>query len=451
VEGPEVPIDCAATLPAARAGEVTPTPTPAAFEGASGDATIPSPGTVVGECYRVLGTLGTGAMGMVLLAHDERLDRRVAIKLIRPDLAWADFHERFLAEARAMARVNHPNVLHIHAFGEHEGMPYFVMELVEGRTLEEWLAMHGGRPDVAAAFRILDELCQGVAAIHAAETVHRDLKPSNVLLDVDLHPRVADLGLAVLYRGPSKPEIVGTPAYMAPEIAENLDVDAALRPRADIYSLGCIAYELFTGKRPTEGEQAVARILRRPTGPVAPPSSVRTELPASLDEVLARALAADPSERTPTVDALRRALHGVQEGSSEPDRILVAEDDEDFRLVLGAVLGKEFPDAEIELVADGRSALDAFERKRPAVVLLDLDIPTLDGIELTAILRARESSATMPIIVLTGSGGPDEWKRLSALGADRFLVKPVPLDDVVATVRRALRERAAAPTSVASR
>ncbi|MEJ7731684.1 MAG: response regulator [Polyangiaceae bacterium] len=178
---------------------------------------------------------------------------------------------------------------------------------------------------------------------------------------------------------------------------------------------------------------------------------MRTELPASLDEVLARALAGDPSDRTPTVDALRRALHGVQEGANEPDRILIAEDDEDFRLVLGAVLGKEFPDAEIELVADGRSALDAFERKRPAVVLLDLDIPTLDGIELTAILRARESSATMPIIVLTGSGGPDEWKRLSALGADRFLVKPVPLDDVVATVRRALRERAAAPASVASR
>lgn len=109
-------------------------------------------------------------------------------------------------------------------------------------------------------------------------------------------------------------------------------------------------------------------------------------------------------------------------------------------------LAFEFPDAEIECVEDGQAALEAFERKRPSVTILDLRMPRMDGMELTALLRARDTSATMPIIVLTASGGSDEWKRLAALGADRFLVKPVVMEDVISLVRRSIGERSSSVT-----
>lgn len=415
--------------------------------GQSRAGAVPIPGTLVGDVYRVVRTLGTGSMGVVLLAHDERLERDVAIKLPHSSLLSARFRQRLLEEARAMARVNHPGVVQIHAFGEHEGAPYFVMEWVAGPTLEQWLALQLPEPDVG--FRILDDVCQGVAAIHAANTVHHDIKPSNVLLDDRLRPRVADLGLAALYRRdePSAHEIVGTPGYMAPEIVFAKKVDPDLRARADIYSLGCLAYEVFTGRAAFEGTGPVGTLLQHAMRPVDPPSSVRPALPRALDDVVLRAMAKDPGDRTPTVDAFCGELRLAREGAHEPTRILVAEDDEDFREALRLYLALQFPSAEIECVGDGSHALRAAERKAPSVAIVDLRMPGLDGMELTRQLRARHSASQMPIIVLTASGGPEDWARLAALGANRFLIKPVVLDDVVFLVRRVLRERAKSPVA----
>jgi len=404
----------------------------------------PAPGTVIGKVYRVLGPLGAGAMGVIVLAHDESLDRRVAIKFIRPAVLDGKLREQFTAEARAMARVSHPNVLQIHAFGEHGDAPYFVMEFVEGQTVAQWLAKAGSPPELDAALAILDGTCQGVAAIHAADTIHHDIKPSNILLDARLCPRVADLGVAAICRGNqrSRPEVVGTPHYMAPEVVFQRELDATLRARADVYSLGCVAYELLTGRPPFDATRG--RIfLQHATTPAPPPSSRRPGLPAALDDVILRALVKDPVARTPTAQAFRRELHAARYGDGEPVRILVAEDHDDFREALDVVLAMEFPHAELESYADGQSALEAFERQRPSVAILDLRMPGLDGMQLTSLFRARDPDAKIPIIILTASGGPAEWRRLSEMGATRFLVKPVVLDDVVSLVRRSLHERAA--------
>ncbi len=402
----------------------------------------PAVGTVIGNVYRLLGPLGSGAMGVILLAQDESLDRLVAIKFIHAALLDGKLRAQFTAEARAMARVNHPNVLQIHAFGEHDDAPYFVMEFVEGQTVAQWLAQSEAPPDLDVALSILDGTCRGVAAIHAADTIHHDIKPSNILLDGKLCPRVADLGVAALCRSDqrSKPEVVGTPQYMAPEVVFQRELDMALRARADVYSLGCVAYELLTGRPPFDA--AKGRILlQHATTPAPPPSSRRRGLTAALDEVILRALAKDPADRTPTVDAFRRELHAARFGNREPVRILVAEDHDDFREALDIALTAEFPDAELESCADGESALRAFDRKRPSVAILDLRMPGLDGMQLTSLFRERDPGATIPIIILTASGGPEEWRRLSELGANRFLVKPVVLDDVISLVRRSLHER----------
>jgi serine/threonine-protein kinase len=418
----------------------------------------PRPGSIIGNTYCVLAPLGSGAMGEVLLAEDTVLNRRVAIKFVHPWLLDDRFRERFTAEARAMARVSHPNVLQIHAFSEHEGAPYFVMEFVDGRSLADWLDESDEPKDVDLAIDILVQTCLGVAAIHAANTVHRDLKPSNILLDDQMRPRVADLGLAMLSkqeRQGGQTEIVGTPDYMAPETAFPEGIDPALRPRADIYSLGCIAYELLTGRPPFVVDGAMvdgpmAMMLQHAVTPVPPLSALRAGLPPELEVAIFRALNKNPSERTPTVEAFRRDLMAARRGERNPVRILVAEDDEGFRGALEIMLATEFPDAEVECVEDGLEALAAFDRKRPSVAILDLAMPGLDGIELTGLIRSRDPARTIPIIILTASGGPGEWKRLAALGADRFLVKPVVLDDVVAMVRRSLHERSSSvrPTPV---
>jgi serine/threonine protein kinase len=298
-------------------------------------------GTLIGGCYRVVGPLGTGSMGIVLLARDEALDRPVAIKFVHSHLLSAPFRDRFIAEARTMARVNHPNVVQVHAFGEHDGAPYFVMEYVDGFTLERWIARNPDSREVDVLLAILGELCRGVSAIHGSGAVHHDIKPSNVLLDAALRPRVADLGLAVFHRdgSPTQREIVGTPTYMAPEIAFSNDLDPQLRSRADVYSLACVAYELFSGRPPFDGTGNIGMLLQHATKPVLPPSSFRPDLPPELDRALLAALAKDPRHRTPSAEAFRQDLVAACRKEREPVRVLVAEDDDDFRDALRSCFG----------------------------------------------------------------------------------------------------------------
>jgi len=404
---------------------------------------VPALGDVMAGGYRILGELGRGAMGVVLLGFDLQLHRKVAIKLVN-SAGGVEERQRFLQEARAMALVNHPNVLHIHAFGEHAGVPYFVMEFVEGTTAEAWLHSHSVAPDLDTALAILDDVCQGVSAIHEAGAVHRDLKPSNILLDAQMHARVADLGLAAPYlEGGIVKEISGTPAYMAPEVA--FEGEQSPSPASDVYALGCTAYELLTGRLPFDADTALALMVQHATAQPQKPSQVRPDLPVTFDDVILRALAKKPEERLTSVDAFRRALKEARAASMEPVRILVAEDDPDFRDLLALKLGMEFPAAEIVCVDNGHSLIEAFTERPASVVMIDLRMPILDGMGVTALLRARPEAAKVPIIVMTASGGPKEWQLLSSLGADRFLVKPVNLDDVIDTLRGALRERVSTP------
>ena len=413
-------------------------------------------GTTIDGVYRIISPLGRGGMGIVMLAHDLVLDRDVAIKFIRRDLVGdPELRERFLVEARAMARIQHPNVLQIYAFGEFEGAPYFVSELIRGTTVDAWLAARapGVPPDLETALGILDETCLGVAALHAADTVHRDLKPSNLLLDASLHVRVADMGVSDLLRragAEGKKEIVGTPEYMAPETVMQSDLAPELMPRADVYSLGCLAFELLTGTAPFAAEGHFGRMVAHVLDEPPRVSAKRPELGDAFDEVVLRALVKDPAQRTPSAEAFRRALAAARKNMQEPVRILVADDDQDFRSLLTLTLSREFPGAQIECVGDGSAALEAFDERRHSLAIIDLQMPNLDGMQLTGLLRSRGAANTVPIIVISGAGGPAEWKRLSAMGADGFLLKPVNVKDVITLARRALADRTSSPPPRAS-
>lgn len=235
-------------------------------------------------------------------------------------------------------------------------------------------------------------------------------------------------------------EMAGTPAYMAPEVALSEGQPATPSPLSDIYSLGCVAFELLTGRRPFLARGAHAWILQHVTEPVPLPSSVRPDLPKSFDRVLLGALEKKPEARTQSVEEFRRGLAAARTEALAPDRIVVAEDDADFREVLHLTLTKAFPNADIECVDNGGAALSAMIARPASIALIDLSMPVLDGVALTAAIREREGAQHMPIIVLTGRGGAREWQALSDMGADRFLVKPVNLADLVALIRRSMGE-----------
>ena len=341
-----------------------------------------------------------------------------------------------------MARVSHPNVLTVHAFGEHVGIPYFVMEYVEGVTVEKWIT--SGVPKLDDALHVLDQACQGVSAIHAARAVHRDIKPSNLLLDAAHRVSVSDLGVARILEdagGGDPCTIVGSAAYMAPEAALGDDSKPELATLRDVYALGCVAYELFTGRPPFQAPNDMGVMAKHLLETPRPPTAIRTDLPSAFDEVVLRSLDKDPTKRWPSAEALRCALERVREGEAIPERILIADDDEDWRTIMHAQLATRFPDACIDGVGDGHAAIEAFTRQPYSVVLVDLEMPGADGTAVATHLRSLAESRRTPIIVLTAAGGPGEWRRLSKIGVDAFLVKPADPEDVAMLIRRTLRSR----------
>lgn len=386
-------------------------------------------------------------MGMVYLAYDTRLERQVAIKFIQPGLVRSrEAHERFLREARTMARVHHVNVVEIYAFGDYLSAPYFVMEYVPGTTVDEWMRRHGHpHLSVDETIGILDQVCRGVTAIHAAGAVHRDLKPTNVLIGPAFRVCVTDLGLAKVLDRPLREKdsdtVSGTPAYMAPEVVLGTPLSAELESRADVYSLGVMAFEMFTGRLPFEHPDPTDMMLAHVDDPPPRPSELREDLPRAFDDVLLSALEKDPLARTPTADELQRELLEARLSAISPTRaprLLVADDDPDFRALVEETLRFAFPDAVVESFSDGAAALRAAEQAPASLAIVDLDMPELNGVELTAAFRATPHLRETPILVVTATGGAPDWRLLQALGADGFLVKPIDPVSLIALARRTL-------------
>jgi len=405
------------------------------------------PGTFIEETYRIQRVIGVGAMGVVALARDVRLARDVAIKLVRPGLLqMSEARRRFLSEARAMARLRHPHVVHVYALGEFRERPYLVMEYVPGMSLDRFIAERGQGPlGIDEAVGIVDQICRGVSALHAANALHRDLKPSNVLIGPGFRVVVADLGLAraIAEVDGTAPGFSGTPSYMAPEVLLGITVTGELASRADVYSLGVIAYQLLTGHLPVEGSpKELARLVTDEISPPIP-SHVNRLLPKAFDGPLLDALARHPENRTASADSFRRALAAASEAERSPAapiRVLVADDDAEYRDLIAHVLARAFPGAVIECAPDGQTAVGSAEHDRPSLVVLDLDMPGLNGIEATAALRASSRTATVPIIVASAVGGPTDWALLSRLGADGFIGKPFEPGQLVSLARGVLSQ-----------
>ncbi len=280
------------------------------------------PGTLVDERFHVLRVLGAGAMGVVYEAIDLTLDRRVAIKLHRAH-GKGDRDGRMLREAKAMARLTHPNVLTVHQVGLHDGGVYIAMELVEGGTVREWLSSPRSWREVVALFL---QAARGLAAAHEQGLTHRDFKPDNMLLGADGRVRVADFGLARASGGEEPVSlhsldgvaprlgsidahvsrtrgVAGTPAYAAPEQVADQTVD----PRSDQFSFCVSFYEALWGERPFHGETLVELYVASSEGRMRTPDS-GVEVPSWVRAIVERGLRPDPADRFPDMLALATAL-----------------------------------------------------------------------------------------------------------------------------------------------
>lgn len=248
--------------------------------------------------YRIVRLLGRGGMGSVYLARDLTLDREVAIKVIKTADDTREIYDRFRREAKTAARLSHPNIVPLHAFGEVEGMPYFVMGYVRGESLADRLRRDGKLSEEEAR-RIFAEIADALDHAHRQGVVHRDIKPDNVLLeDESGRALLTDFGVAkaagtgeTLTRHGT---VVGTPHYMSPEQASgHSDIDG----RSDIYSLGVMAYAMLAGRLPFEGKTAADILTQHLTREPAPLRSVAATVSDSTAQAIERCLAKDPAAR----------------------------------------------------------------------------------------------------------------------------------------------------------
>jgi serine/threonine protein kinase len=275
----------------------------------------------LGNAYTIEGEIGRGGMGVVYRARDERLQRRVAIKVLPPELAFQqDIRERFTREAQTAARLSHPHIVPIHAVGEGGGLVYFVMGYVDGESVAARIRRRGQLP-VEEARRIMKETADALSAAHAMSVIHRDIKPDNILLEGTRgRVMVTDFGIAkaLSSSGATLTGIgvaIGTPAFMSPEqAAGERDIDG----RSDLYSLGIVAYQMLTGDLPFNAPSVAGILMKQITEAAPDLRRIRPDIPEDLALAVARCLEKDPQNRWPTADALRRALESRTSSGYEP-------------------------------------------------------------------------------------------------------------------------------------
>jgi tetratricopeptide (TPR) repeat protein/tRNA A-37 threonylcarbamoyl transferase component Bud32 len=283
------------------------TPAPSAEGEADPPPDAPCPGWV--GSYEVLGELGRGGMGVVYKAREARLNRLVALKMVLAgEHAGPEDLVRFQAEAEAVARLHHPNIVQIYEVGQHGGLPFFALEYLEGGGLAHKL--QGAPLPAREAAQLVETLARAVQAAHERGIIHRDLKTANVLLDRDGRPKITDFGLAKRVEGGAgltqSGAIVGTPSYMAPEQAQGRG--KAVGPAADVYALGAVLYECLTGRPPFKAATPLDTVLQVLSEEPVPPRRLQSKTPRDLETICLKCLRKEPAKRYASALALANDL-----------------------------------------------------------------------------------------------------------------------------------------------
>src|ERR1700722_16522209 len=297
-----------------------PSRNPVPVAGATLSLAAVKPGFLLGNRYEIVTMLGEGGMGAVYKARDRELDRMVALKVIRPELAESpEILQRFKQELILARKVTHRNVIRIFDMGDADGIKFITMEFIEGRDLKSLLVEKGKLPPEQAV-DVVQQVCLALEAAHAEGVVHRDLKPQNIMVDQQGRASVMDFGIArsLEFGGATQTgALIGTPEYMSPEQVRGEHVDV----RSDLFTLGIIFQELLTGAIPYKAETAMASMYKRTRERAIPVRQLNPDVPQYLSDVVAKCLEIEPKDRFQSAREMYDALEAWKNGSAAPIRL----------------------------------------------------------------------------------------------------------------------------------
>ncbi len=420
----------------------------AAFPRDAGRPAIFAPGEVLTGTYEIREILGAGGMGQVFEAHDTALERRVAIKANWPHLKAPPLRK----EAQALAAFRHPSLVTIYTMGLHRGVEYLVMERVYGVTLGQHIDNRieaGGRFETDEVLDLLIPVAEGLSVVHRAGIAHRDLKPNNVMLSMNGRVVLMDFGLVLPeFDMPEQDHIAGSPHYIAPEVVLN-EVRAGTGHMVDLYALGVTAYELLAGEPPFVGDTANEILDAHVRQPVPDVRILRPDAPESLATLLKDLLAKQPADRPHSAEEVTWTMRGIRRGShaskqvpapeTRPFHVLVVEDHADMQRVLSFYVKKAAPDAVIRIAENGEDALESIRNLEPDLMLLDLQMPRMNGIEVSMYLRGMGLASGCTIVSVSAGAQERDVQLMHELGIRHFVRKDAGLAEAVATIVKAVR------------
>lgn len=404
---------------------------------------------IIAGKYNVVEKLGQGSMGHIWKAFDENLRRFVAVKVMSSTLGSSPTAQlRFDREARAIAKLQSPHVVQVFDAGFDKGVPFIVMELLEGEDLHERL-QRTGTMSVSATTKLIDEIARALAAAHTREIVHRDLKPANIFIAKDDSSRetykILDFGVVAMVddasdehqRATAAGAMIGTPLYMSPEQIRSSYIDH----RADLWSLGVLVYRALTGVVPFKGATTGALMVMICMDAFTPASTLVPSLPSGIDEFFQKALAKDPAKRFQSATEFAAAWNSLLAREKQHTaKILVVDDEPQVEKLFTMRFRRQLRQGVYEFVfaADGEQALRALrEQSDIDVVFTDINMPKMDG--LTFLTHLGEANPFARAVVMSAYGDMQNIRTAMNRGAFDFLTKPIDFDDLEVTATKTLR------------
>ena len=400
-------------------------------------------GEVVGRVYEIRRVLGRGGMGQVFEAQDHSLNRRIAIKACWPELDAPPLRD----EARALAAFRHPSLVTVHGIGVHRHIDYIVLERIYGVSLAELIEQRQGAKqhiDLDEALTILTAIAEGLAVVHQAGIAHRDIKPGNVMLTPDQRVVLMDFGLVLPeFDMASQDLIAGSPPYMSAEALTNT-LEPGSGPLVDIYALGVTAFELLTGELPRDAP-TLELLYGLHTHPPPDVRKLRHDVPDRLAALIFETMSTVPGERPQSAEAVAWQLRAAQDEAASPAaegplRILIADDDPDITRILGFYAKRALGQVELATAADGEQALAELRRAAPDVMLLDLHMPKMNGIEVCMYMRGERLAADCTIVAVSAGAQDHDRALLHQLGIRHFALKGPDLGERIGEILRKIAE-----------
>ena len=410
-------------------------------------------GEVLSDTFEIRSILGAGGMGQVFEAHDRGLNRRVAIKAAWPHVAANNLKR----EAQAIAAIRHPSMITVYGLGSHLGVEYVVMERVYGVSLDQHMdkRVRSEVPfTVAETLDILAGIAEGLAAVHRAGVAHRDVKPENVMLAPGNRVILMDFGIVM-------PEIdakqsgtmSGSPGYMAPEtITDGVERGGAFL--VDMYALGVIGFELLIGELPYGGDTLSEILSAHVHDPVPDVLELRSDCPPRLARLIRELMAKDPTERPPSMEAVAFQLRQMAKpavpipaGAPKTEdvaplaswSVLIVDDDKEIARLLGFYVKKAAPDADIRVCNEAELALDEMTKRPPDLLLLDLHMPKMNGIEVCMYVRGTSFADRVTIVSVSAGAQEHDISLLQQLGITHFVRKDEELGKKIGALVKELR------------